>query len=802
MRGGASGLEIASSNDRGLSPQVGFVLLVGMVFIGAALVGISGWMLLDSLEGEAEAEVTYSAIETTDHGITTAARTGQTQSVSMEDGTYRDGGNVSIAWYAESMDAGNESIENQTLGAIEYETPDGTIAHQGGGIWEESGGQFRAYSEPPIGYDGDVLEVKLVTLNASDVGGSDETVRPNPDSDLPDRMQNITENATNRGYNNLTLTIESEYHDGWAEYFDSEFGHYSNVTVNEAESDPKIGNGGDNTVELVIENATETYSAFWVREDYGLDNSSENVYIDAVESNPPRLEAEIENRGDEYDEQDVAVVVEDDTGSVVFQDARLVTLDGKDSTTVGFSIAESALTYGEEYTYNFETEDGNSLDNPGSFYYAKQEDPYLDITNPRVNGSDASDSNDPVVASGENVTISVDIQNIGATDLSEKPDYGELELQLDTDAHPDDDPYDLAQEENPYVEYRNASETETATWEINRSKLLQSDHEFTINATKGGQATGYFTVEQGVNVEDTEIILDPGTEVNISVIGTELSRYDPYNNRNYWLPIYLNVFTQPVDEYGNAAGDRERHTGSDGLEWADSNLNQHDKRLHVYEYNFTTTERVSLMLQGRSYTNCYEWQYEEYEDEWSYYDCPTEWEYNERVNLTAETDTEESNVRVLNESRNELPELEPGIEVQKSVDELLERDEVDIDVTEGEDGTGYLDLAENETIFLFELTHHPEQHNEGPELDEDTEWTNERYWQEAFERDNDPNFNDAIAHVEFDQQVPEHYEADGNFSPGIGDPVDVGSRGDSSDDEGYGMGDPDVDVGSDEIIIG
>lgn len=792
MRGGVRGARETGSDTRGLSPQVGFVLLVGMVLLGAALVAVTGWVLIDSLEAESDAEVTYSAIETTQHGITTASRTGQTQAVSVEDGTFRDEGTVNLTWWdTHQNDFTADTTVEETLGAIVYETSDGTIAYQGGGAWEEHDDGYRAYSDPPIRYDedDDVIEVELVTLSQDDLDGSEPTARPNPDSDFPERIRNVTDTAMSLGYNNFTLSIESEYHEGWEAYFESELEPYDDIDVHSS----------GETVELVVENATETSSSFLIESDGGLVNGSDNVYVDAEESDPPTLAVDVENVGEERADKDVDVVVEDEHGNTVFTDDEQVSLDGWDSTTVTFEVDESGLDHGGRYEYDFVTEDGDRLDVMGRFYYASVRDPYLELTNPVVDGQDASDAANPVSATEENVTIEIDVQNVGATNLSADPDRGELELTLEADEHPESDPYNVSEEDYAVV-HRNVSEAETATWELNRTRLLQGDHEFTVETADGETVTGYFTVEQGVAIEDTELVIDPGTEVNISIIGSELSSYG--SNWNRWLPTYVDVVTQPVDENGAAVGDPVRHDASDGLTWADTNLNRHDRRLEIYEYDFTTDERVSLMLQATSYLGCVEWDYYGYEDDYHIYDCPTGYEDDKHVELTAETGTEESNVRVLNRTRNTVPELEPGVDIQMRADELLERDGVDVDVWEGEDGVGHLDLDDDETVFLFELTHHPEQYNIGPTLDEDTEWTNERYWDEAFARQgDDPNFNDAIAHVEFDVREPESYEASGDFSPGAGTPVSFGT-GESADHDDGGLNEPTIDVGSDEIIIG
>lgn len=262
MRDRANELRNSVVDDRGVSPTVGFVLLVGIVFVGVAIGTTAGLSAIDSFAAQNEAEVALAAAESTEHGITTAARTGQTQSVSIEDGSVRATGNVSIAWYAESMDAGNETVENRTLGAIEYQASDRTIVYQSGGVWEVSDGRYRTRSTPSIGDDDGGLSVRLVALTVSGSGSGGSTVRPNPDGTFGDDLREITDSARDEGYDNLSIVIESDHHEGWKRHLESEFSPDGddNLSVESGVSDPTVGNGGENTVEFVVENVSETRS--------------------------------------------------------------------------------------------------------------------------------------------------------------------------------------------------------------------------------------------------------------------------------------------------------------------------------------------------------------------------------------------------------------------------------------------------------------------------------------------------------------------------------------------------------------
>ncbi|SDR44770.1 DUF7289 family protein [Natronobacterium texcoconense] len=928
MIGGASSVPGNAPDDRGVSPQIGFVLLVGMVIVGATLLAVTGWVLLDSLESESQAELTRSTIEVTDHGIATAASSGQMQTIPWEDANYRDDGEAYIVWHNGSVTGSNETVTIETIGAIEYELSDRTIAYQSGASWEVADGETRVVSSPNIGYDDDILQLHFTTLSQDAVSGTEAVVEPNPDSTLSDEIAIAADNATSEGYNDLTLVVESDYHDGWQTHLESAFGA-DNVTSN---ADTPFIDGADGVVEVTIENATETEPPkFLVTDDHGLTNDDlpgTNRFVDRADT-ALNVSADIRNNGDESDSQNVTFTVLDVDS--VESDPKNVTRGGGEETAANLSIPPERhdnLTYGERHEYTVATED-DELDKPGSFYYAKQEDPYLNVSNPRVDGELAEDPNDPVNATGEHVTVEVDVHNLGAHNASES----ELELELESDSA------DWSGTNASTID-RTYGENATASWTFNRSLLPQGDLTATVDVIDdGNEVSGYLSIDDGIDPDSDEVNLPSNTEVNVSIVGVEMSNSNPLDCRNCrnayvpdktdgnfttdgdgmtysfdasspdgsddeleksdeggwvspdgtepepswecvdpgwfggcnehdyvwswdtnelvwnegsgyeltwegdsggigsspgnwqwdgpiergsapsdeiellvdgyeieWLPARADIVLQPVDEKNDPAGEPETIE----TEWSDTNLNRFDEPRPIYSHSFTTDERVSLMIDAASYSHPFCGGYGEQTVTDTYngaiYDhieCTDEAVSggNELVDLTADTETNETNVRVLGEEDTAIPELDPGVDRQEAVDDLLERPGVDVPVDEN----GELNLEENEFIFAFTLTHHPEQNNENPHLPGGESITPDEYWDIAHSQAGDPNFNDMIAHVEITPgsgtagEDPELDVIDIGDETGSIEPIDTGD-GSSPDQSGY---DPDqVDVRSDEIIIG
>ena len=800
-----------TARERSVTPLVGIILLFGLVMVSAALLAVTGMALIDALESESERDQTETCLKEAEHRISTVASYGTVESLPCDGGEYVDDGEVYLVWYGEGTvdhddpEAGDVTSVTGTLGAIEFSGGDRTYAYQSGGTWEVSDDYTRVISGPDVRYEDDV-RINVLTIDEDDLGNDVTRVSRHADGTLADDIQEAQRDARSEGHDNLSLVIASDYHDGWAD-------HLTETMVNENASVTHYSD--DRIVQVDITNATTSgESEFVVTEDKGLqDNTAgDNVFLGRDTPGNPNsglnnnlnVSATVENLGHRDGTEDVTFELIDP--DIDISEESSVSLDGEDENEVEFDIPvgpmnSEGINFGEVYQYDVTPEvDENGLNTPGSFYVAIDDDPYLDVRNPRINDEDASDGDDAVPVEGENITLAVDVHNIGATNATDQ----ELELQVEADEAPEADPYGLTDEENPTID-RSVAENETASWEINGSKLLEGEHTFSVTAVDSGEiTTGQFDVEDGIDVGETDLVLPNETDVNVSIIGSELSRHG--EGFNAWLPSYVNVFTQPVDENGESIDEPERH---EEMDWVDTNINRQDERLTIYDYEFTTDERVSLMLQSTSYLDCSNWRNQGEIDGYDIYDCETGDEVDELVDLTAETDTEESNVRVLNETRNTMPELEPGVDVQLRADELLQREGVDIEVTENDDedvydGEGYdLHLEENEFVFLFELTHHPDQYNVGPELDEEVEWTNERYWEEAFDRQGgDPNFNDVIAHVEVDPpRDGTEFGFESGFEGGDGSSIDFGpgdgtESGENSDD------DSGIDVGGDEIIIG
>ncbi|WP_148680490.1 DUF7289 family protein [Halovivax ruber] len=929
-----------------MSPIVGIILLFGLVFIGAAAVATAGIVLMDDIQSTSVAERTEQCTMETNHRIATVIANGGVEELPCDGGQYVDDGTVHLVWHNGS--AGQDMLTTfshstatiDELGALEYNIEGESYAYQAGGIWKGTGDSINPITGPSFSYqsaansntNSAALEINPIVVDGQQSGTTPKQLSRGMNSS--DAFADALRAGERNGYTHLTLLVESKYHAGWKSHFDSKM-NGSNVAIKSGGALNIDGVNEDQTVAVEISNAIDPEPRFEVVADNGLVGATAaqtDVYAPqaggggaGAGGNKLRISAAIENTGVQTGSTTATLKI---PGTGITDDVDITNIKPGETETVEFAVnygnvVSSNMEPGNVYEYNITTED-DYLNKHGSFLYATQEDADLAVENPRVDGKDASSESSPVLANEQNVTLSVDVHNIGGSSVTD----AELALSMVVDEAGESDPYNLAGKS--YEVDRKYGENATVTWELNRSSLLEAEHEFTVSAVNNASSTtGYFVVENGVDIGDTELRLDPGTQVNATVAGTEMSSASrsysgehtvghPITDRSagsfttdengmsysfdapgpdsesdelqmsddggwvapdgtkpdvsvewnwgwdyswtwdtdelvwdedagyeltweqggnwgwtgptgddvviagkegetvgeptgtlprydiQWLPGSATLITQPVDENNDPI---EEPSPIDGVDWHGTNLNvEKDATRPIYEHSFQTNERVSFQMEASSHMHggggfcgpyATETSYEfvdgsVYANEY----CAGSGSVNggDLVNLNADTNTESTNVRVLQDG-DQLPDIESGSEWQRDVDELLERD--GIDATVRPDGT--LDLKENEFIFAFELTHHPEQYNTAPNVPQDI--SQEDYWNLAHSNDGDPNFNDMIVHVEINPpDVPADFELDGDFHSGsgttsIGPGSSNGTGGSSSDTDS-------VDVGSDEIIIG
>lgn len=214
-------------NRRGVTPVVGFVILVGIAAIGAMSLFVAGLALADATQSDAEQQqLKGSMTEFADSASEIAAGendfaeykiTGADHATASID---EDAGHIKM-WV--ETGSGTADLLNDSLGAYEYETADGQqVTFQGGGVWSgASDGNSNMIRPPEFEYRNDpdpTLTYKhmKVTGNPSHNGDNSGTMSITTQEDLyPSSGQpNPLKNGS------VYVQIQSGYCDGWEDFYE------------------------------------------------------------------------------------------------------------------------------------------------------------------------------------------------------------------------------------------------------------------------------------------------------------------------------------------------------------------------------------------------------------------------------------------------------------------------------------------------------------------------------------------------------------------------------------------------------
>ena len=215
-------LSSSHSTERGASPQVGFILLIGLVMVSGTLVFVVGMGALDSIQRQAMNERETQVLQQFDHDL--ASLTNDTaKSVYLEQGKYNISNTSTIRITSSN---GFEEISNHsvTMGTLIQNGKSSTeLGYQAGGIWRNNGGSTTIVSRPDLRYykeESDLGRIDFsITSLSGNAGPGENTViqynssRPSIDTPTGDEFVSHVE-----------ITVEgTRYHDGWYEFMSDEF---------------------------------------------------------------------------------------------------------------------------------------------------------------------------------------------------------------------------------------------------------------------------------------------------------------------------------------------------------------------------------------------------------------------------------------------------------------------------------------------------------------------------------------------------------------------------------------------------
>ncbi|WP_435359449.1 vWA domain-containing protein [Haloarchaeobius sp. DFWS5] len=218
------------ATNRGVSEITGVVILVGIVVAGAAMLFVSGTAVSNGVQDSTEVQSAEMVMEDVDArlgslalGSSAAGDELQLGSMSPPDTEIVQTG--SIALRVNDLPACEATLP---LSALEYRHERGTtIAYEGGAIWRSSASGTVELDAPDLRYRDGTLHLSVVHLAGA---VDDETLAVRKNTTQSRQMtarvkENLFAGSCGQAQNvdNITITVESDYHEAWRTHLEAEF---------------------------------------------------------------------------------------------------------------------------------------------------------------------------------------------------------------------------------------------------------------------------------------------------------------------------------------------------------------------------------------------------------------------------------------------------------------------------------------------------------------------------------------------------------------------------------------------------
>ncbi|WP_123535045.1 polymer-forming cytoskeletal protein [Halosimplex salinum] len=236
MRRGAH-REIGWREWRAQSNVIAVVLLAGLIVAGATVVVVAGSTAINEAQSESSYEAAEQSMQSLGSEIERVSQGKETANVELN--ALRDGsakvdetaGEMTVSIV--HQDSGATDSVTLTLGEIQYEQDQRTLAYQNGGLFEKTGNGSSVVSPPKVSYraagDGSSLTVPIVVVSGKNVDDR-VTLRRTSVEDVLSRLDGNPKTAADDSVNPLTpgtevrITIESEYYRAWGSAFRDQVG--------------------------------------------------------------------------------------------------------------------------------------------------------------------------------------------------------------------------------------------------------------------------------------------------------------------------------------------------------------------------------------------------------------------------------------------------------------------------------------------------------------------------------------------------------------------------------------------------
>ncbi|MFD1587291.1 hypothetical protein ACFR9U_09865 [Halorientalis brevis] len=233
-----------SGDARGQSSPLGYLLVIAVVLAGTIAVVSLGTTAMESTRGQSElqrAEHSMTLFDSRTAMVALGASNTQTISFGQDSGSFTtepDAGWIALKHHNYSENDNVEVLYNESLGKLLYTNGKTEIAYQGGGVWRKDDvGDAMMVSPPEFHYRRATLTLPIIRVRSDSEGSSTSRVsvsRTSPEQSVYPNATSATVDAVGAPYNHTSgpkqyenpiengtvyAWVNSEYYEGWAEYF-------------------------------------------------------------------------------------------------------------------------------------------------------------------------------------------------------------------------------------------------------------------------------------------------------------------------------------------------------------------------------------------------------------------------------------------------------------------------------------------------------------------------------------------------------------------------------------------------------
>ncbi|PSQ53270.1 hypothetical protein BRD20_03570 [Halobacteriales archaeon SW_8_65_20] len=240
-------------DERAQSATLGTLLVISITVVAATATVGAAVFALDESRTQANEERASIAAAQFDSAAALVAFSDTNGATTVDIGnadrvSVVDSGTIWVNRTYEQSDGTNttETLVDEQLGAVEYETDGDTLAYQGGGVWRQGDGYARMVSPPEFDFNENTLTLPVVSVSTTETparfsgdsvklsSNGSRTTFPSPDTDT---------NPVDDG--ELEIKVKSKYYRAWGRYFERRVD--GDVTI-----DDSAGTDGEGTASVTL----------------------------------------------------------------------------------------------------------------------------------------------------------------------------------------------------------------------------------------------------------------------------------------------------------------------------------------------------------------------------------------------------------------------------------------------------------------------------------------------------------------------------------------------------------------------